>query len=176
MRFNLIAAGALLVGALGGCSSSAQDAQAQRFCPPGVVVTDAANLTRFKPGAGRDPTDVQFQAEIGKVETKCDFSRRGGVSIDMRVAIVVNEGPAALNRTAQMAYFVAIIAPGRQVVARKEFPADYTFAGNRNRVIGLEELTQSIPGITDVQAQGYQVAVGFVLTQDELNYNRQRKR
>lgn len=176
MRASPLAALALIVGAVGGCSSSAQDAQQQRFCPPGVIVTDAANLTRFKPGAGRDPTDVQFQAEIGKVETKCSFARRGGVSVEMRVAIGVAEGPAAQNRTAQLTYFVAIIAPGRQVVARKEFPADYQFAGNRNRVVGLEELTQEIPEITDVQAQGYQIAVGFVLSPDELAYNRQRRR
>lgn len=176
MRAALAAALVLAAGGLSGCSSAAQDAQAQRFCPPGVTVTDAATLTRFKPGAGRDPTDVQFQAELGKIETVCKFASKGGVSIDMRVAIAVGEGPAAQNRTAQLSYFVAIIAPGRQVLARKEFAADYTFTGNRNRLVGLEELTQEIPGITDIQAQGYQIAVGFVLSPDELNYNRQRRR
>lgn len=175
MRGSNLLALALIAGSLGACSSSAQDAQQQRFCPPGVIVTDAANLVRFRPGHGRDPTDVQFQAEIGKVETRCSFSK-SGVSVEMRVAIGVVEGPAAQNRTAQLSYFVAIIGPGRQVAARREFPADYQFTGNRNRVFGLEELTQVIPGVTDVQAQGYQIAVGFVLTQDELTYNRQRRR
>jgi len=175
MRVSFLGLLALAVSALTGCTSSADEANAQRFCPPGVVVTDAATLTRFKPGAGRDPTDVLFQAELGKIETKCSFSKRG-VSIDMRVAIAVGEGPAAQNRQAQLSYFVAIIAPGRQVVARVEFPADYQFTGNRSRLVGVEELAQEIPGVTDIQAQGYQIAVGFVLSPDELNYNRQRKR
>jgi hypothetical protein len=172
VRSAFSAALGLGVALLAGCSASQEN---PRACPPGVIVTDAARLVRFKPGAGRDPTDVQFQAEIGQIGTQCKFSR-SGVSIDTRVAIAVSEGPAAQNRQAQVTYFIAIIGPGRQIVARKEFVADYTFTGNRTRVGTIEELSQELPGVTDQLAPGYQIAVGFVLTQDEMNYNRQRTR
>lgn len=170
----LVAAAAVLV-ALGACTSREEKNRQQGFCPKGFTVGDAASLTRFKPGPGRDPTDVQFRAQVVKVESSCDFDK-SGVDIATKVTIGVLEGPAAINRRANVGYFVAIIDPSRKVVARQEFAADFTFEGNHNRLASVEELSERLPGVNTTNAQDYQIAVGLLVSPDELQYNRARQR
>ncbi|MEO8560411.1 MAG: hypothetical protein ABI439_15165 [Rhodospirillales bacterium] len=174
-RVAPFAGAALLVAALVACTSSAEKSRQQGFCPKGFTVGDAAGMTRFKPGPGRDPTDVQFRAEIVKVESNCEFDKNGA-DIDTKVTIAVQEGPSALNRSASFGYFVAILDGNKRVVARQEFASEFKFEGNRNRMASLEELSERIPGLTSKDSANYQIVVGLLVTPDELNYNRQRQR
>ncbi|MGE0151344.1 MAG: hypothetical protein AB7R90_01910 [Reyranellaceae bacterium] len=169
-----IVLGALLIAA--GCTSKAQEARNAASCPKAYIVGDAAQLTRFKPGPGRDPTDVLFRADIMQAENKCSFSR-SGVVIDTKLTLAVQEGPAAAtqNRQAALNYFVALIGPNSQILAREEFTSDFRFEGNRTRLAGVEELTQRA-GFTADDAGGYQVAVGLALSHEELDYNRRLQR
>jgi hypothetical protein len=159
-----------------GCTSKAQEARNAAACPKAYIVGDASSLVRFKQGPGRDPTDVLFRADVMKAENKCEFSR-SGVTIETKVQLGVQEGPAAAsqNRQATFNYFVALIGPNNQILAREEFTADYRFEGNRTRLAGLEELTQRA-GFSAEQAGGYQVAIGIAVTPEELNYNRRLQR
>ncbi len=169
-----IVAAALLAAA--GCTTKAQEARNAAVCPKAYVVGDASQLTRFKSGPGRDPTDVLFRADVMGADNKCDFSR-SGVVIDTRVTLAVQEGPAAAiqNRQAAFNYFVALIGPDNRILAREEFTADFRFEGNRTRLAGVEELTQRA-GFTPDNAGGYQVAVGIALSPEELDYNRRLQR
>lgn len=159
-----------------GCTSKAQESRNAAVCPKAYIVGDASSLVRFKQGPGRDPTDVLFRADVMKAENKCDFSRNG-VTIETKVQLGIQEGPAAATQGRQAAfnYFVALIGPNNQIVAREEFTADYRFEGNRTRLAGVEELVQRA-GFTSEQAGAYQVAVGIALSVEELNYNRRLAR
>ncbi len=120
-------------------------------------------------------TPQERAAEVVKVESTCAFDK-SGADIQTKVTIGVLEGPAAVNRQASVGYFVALIDPQRKVVARQEFTSDFKFEGNRNRLASLEELTERLPGVSTRDAAGYQIAVGLLVSPDELNYNRQRQR
>lgn len=169
-----IVLGAALLAA--GCTSKAEEARNAVVCPKAYIVGDASQLVRFKPGPGRDPTDVLFRADVMRAENKCEFGRNG-VVIETKVQLGVQEGPAAAaqNRQAAFNYFVALIGPNSQILAREEFTADYKFEGNRTRLAGVEELTQRA-GFTSATANGYQIAVGIALSQEELSYNRRLQR
>jgi len=174
-RFGTLALALLVVAIAGGCTSRAENQRQQAFCPKGFTVGDAASMTRFKPGPGRDPTDVQFGAEVVKIESTCSFDKNG-VEIETKVTIGVLEGPAAVNRQANFGYFVAILDGNRKVVARQEFTADFKFEGNRNRLASVDELTERLPGLTSKDTPNYQIVVGLLVSPDELNYNRQGRR
>ena len=164
----------IAVAVLAGCSSKSDKAEAAAFCPKAYIVGDASQLTRFKPGPGRDPTDVAFRADVLQAENVCEFSR-DGATIDTKVTLGVQEGPSAQNRQASFNYFVALIGPGNRIVAREEFTADFKFEGNRTRLAGVEELRQRA-GLTTETAAGYQVAIGIALSPEELDYNRRLQR
>ncbi len=53
---------ALLLAGCGG--KSKEEAAVGTYCPNPFVVQDAQSLTRFKPGPGRDPRDIVFQASL----------------------------------------------------------------------------------------------------------------
>jgi hypothetical protein len=168
------ALGVLLIAA--GCTSKADEASNAAVCPKAYIVGDASQLVRFKQGPGRDPTDVLFRADVLRADNKCSFSRTG-VVIDTRVTLGVQEGPAAAtqNRQAAFNYFVALIGPGNQILAREDFRADFQFQGNRTRLGGVEELTQRA-GFTADQAGSYQIAIGLALSREEVEYNRRLQR
>jgi len=179
VSFSPAARAALVLGAVlavAGCTTKAQEARNAASCPKAYIVGDAAQLVRFKPGPGRDPTDVLFRADVLRADNKCEFSR-DGVVIDTNVTLAVQEGPAAATQGRQAAfnYFVALIGPNNRILAREEFTADYRFDGNRTRLAGVEELRQRA-GFTSDQAGAYQVAVGLALSHEELDYNRRLAR
>lgn len=171
---------AALLASLAACGPSATErVTAAQTCPKVLRVQDASTLTRFQPGRGRDATDTLVQASMSDIGITCS-TRRDRVEVDIVFEIRVAEGPAlarvAPDRKASLEYFVAIIDPQRQVVARRTFNADFQFSGNRTKLQSREELSQHIP-ITAAGAGGaYQIAVGFVLTQPEVEFNRRGTR
>lgn len=174
-RFMLLPAlGLATFLAVGACTTNEELQQTAISCPQAMRVLDAARLTRFRDGRGRDPTDVMVEAEISDVGLRCsvDGSR---IDMEIRVRMVAVEGPALATqtpRTAPLRYFVALIDPYRRIVTRSEFAADFQFEGNRTRIATMDELTHRINLVKGEPTLGYQIAVGFVLSQDEVDYNR----
>ena len=67
----------------------------QRYaCPAVFILQDAQNLTRFKPGPGRDITDIRFEAEIFDFRGQCNFDEDDGiwaVEVELLVQISVEK-------------------------------------------------------------------------------------
>jgi hypothetical protein len=171
---------AALLASLVACGPSASErVTAAQACPKALRVQDASTLTRFQPGRGRDATDTIVQASMSDINVAC-AARRDRVDVDIVFEVRVAEGPA-LSRTAPdrkvaLEYFVAIIDPQRQILTRRTFNADFQFSGNRTKLQSREELSQRIPLSAAGTGGGYQIAVGFVMTPDEVEFNRRGTR
>ena len=63
-------------------------------------------LTRFT-GQGHDLTDVIFEARIEDVVLICDYDD-GVIEADVRVRVLVVDGPADRERVVELTYFVDI--------------------------------------------------------------------
>ncbi len=172
LRLLPLVAPGILVSVLAGCGPSTQEISDLRAgCPQAMRVQDAANLTRFKPGGGRDRTDVLFQAELSKVDIACDL-RKSAVYVELTMNIVVSQGPALTDRAANVGYFVRVLNPSGTIVQGRNFSADYKFAGNRTREGSSEQLSLNIPLAQGQSGGAYTVAVGLLPTHEELEYNR----
>ena len=181
MLSRLLLPAALALGAvLAACGpSTTARVTAAQLCPKVLRVQDAATLTRFRPGRGRDATDTLVQASLSDITVACSTGR-DRVEADIVFEIRVAEGPALAravpDRKVALEYFVAIIDPQRQILVRRTFNADFQFTGNRTKLQSKEELTQRIPLATPNSGGGYQIAVGFVMTPDEVEFNRRGTR
>ncbi len=148
-------------------------------CPDIVIVQDAAEVTQFLPGPGRDLTDVTLEARVvdfrGFCETDLEDDRSGAVDVELELLMVAARGPAAAGRVASVRYFVAIADKEENVLARAEFETEFTFEGNRNRIGFAEELTQRIPLRRGQLGDNFSVFVGFVLTDEGLKFNRNKR-
>lgn len=149
-------------------------------CPNIVIVQDAAELTQFLPGPGRDLTDVTLEARISDFRGFCDTDvddddGTGTVEVEMQLILVATRGPASTSREATLRYFVAIADTEENILAREEFETTIAFERNRNRVALGEDLTQKIPLRGGQLGDAFNIFVGFQLSDADLKYNRNKR-
>lgn len=145
-------------------------------CPPVVVLKDAASLVRYRPGPGRDVTDVLFRADLVDFRGLCKYNRkRTEVDIDLSVVFDVRRGPANTTRKATFDYFVAIpyFYPAPQ--GKQVFPISVSFKGNRTRLRYRDRVDLVIPLDPKRLRDKYTVYLGFQLTPEEVEANRRRR-
>jgi hypothetical protein len=145
-------------------------------CPNGAALMEASTVTKLRPGAGKDPTDVVLTAELAKPKVDCDYDKdEGKVEANIRFPVTVTRGPAASSEPQQLVYFVAIVDLDNTVVAKKNFIREVTMDQPVQTFDeSPEAMTFTIP--KDKKPVGYEVLVGFQLTQGELAYNREKHR
>jgi hypothetical protein len=169
---NLATCAALGIS-LAGASCSMFDNTPQHPCPQAGVPRDAATLTRFQPGPGRDLTDVIFDARVQDVKLSCSYDSKGA-NVDLLVMLRVDRGPASQERSATVPYFVAVTDPQHNVLAKQVFTKTLAFPPNVSRVADSDETEELIPLPKGKSAQRYGIVVGMQLTPDELKYNRDK--
>ncbi len=168
MRRAAIIGLALLLSACGMFGSSSAPAVT---CPEVSKVGDVARLTRFGPG-GHDLTDVAFEAVVGKLGGTCSRGENGSVDVQLTVEFIAGRGPADHTRKAPFSYFIAVVDKNDNILAREQFDTGVQFPGNQTRNAITEEVDENIPLQKDQQGNQFRVFVGFVLTPDEVAYNR----
>lgn len=143
-------------------------------CPSVSVLRDAAELIRYRPGPGRDMTDVVEQAKFASYKLTCDYNRNK-LTVELTLDIVAEAGPAAQGREMEVPYFVAVIGPDDKILAKKVFTSVIDLPVGQRRAGVREETEQLIP-LQDFQTgASFQIMIGFQLTEAELKDNRRRK-
>jgi hypothetical protein len=150
-------------------------AKPQFDCPITAGVADAAVLSKFRPGPGRDLTDVRYQVRLTDVTSECRYDSKG-VDVRMRAGFALELGPANPDRKAAYEFFVAITDPNDEIVAKRIFTTPLAFPANVGYVEHVEELQQRIPLPKGGSAADYRIIIGLQLTEDELDYNRKYER
>lgn len=175
---RVLIAVAALVG-LAGCSAFGDKIQPQ-ICPRISVIEDAKTVTKFRPGPGRDLTDIVIEGEITALSLECSQTgdgKAGTGRIDVVVILVLEaeRGAADRERRGAVEYFIGIADRERNILRRQLFTAPVTFTGNVTRVqVTDEPVDLKIPLKAGQSAADYEIMVGFQLSRDELEYNRRR--
>ncbi len=139
-------------------------------CPQVTKIGEAARLTRFA-GSGHDVTDVLFEAAIGDINGKCSISDNA-VNVQMTADFIASRGPADKSHKAVFAYFVAITDIHDKILARQQFDSSIDFPGNKTRAGIREDLQQIIPMQKSQRGDDFHIYIGFVLSHEEVAYNR----
>lgn len=165
-----VGAAALALGACGGGGSASKEISAA-YCPAPFTVQDAQSLTRFKPGQGRDPRDVMYEASLTAAGTAC-AAGRGRMEVELKMRIAVNAGPAVGAGVSSVPYFVRVLDGNGAVREGQNFNADFKLSSGSPRGASLEELTLTLYYGRPTDLGGYRIAVGLKPTTEELEYNR----
>jgi hypothetical protein len=171
-RACLAGAALMLAATLGLAACSTTPAA---ICPRVGVLEQASSLTRFQPGGGAVPGDVQFKADITRVDTDCKYSGTGNADLEanLRLYITAERGPALQGGTANAEYFVVITDRAGVVLAKRTFPLKIDF-GNR-QAVDLTEGTWQYFRLNRGGGAGYEIWSGWQLSDAELEYNRQAR-
>jgi hypothetical protein len=170
-RIALAGTLALVLGALTSCSLF--DTSKQFDCPVVGMPRETATLTRFREGPGRDLTDVVYEASIADVKLACTYTSKG-VNIDLGVVLAADRGPANTARTATIPYYIAVVDPERNILAKEVFTKALTFQQNVSRAVDMDETQEVIPLPKGKSAERYGIVIGMQLTAEEVEYNRNK--
>ncbi len=143
------------------------------ICPTVAVVAEAADMTRFAIGGGRDVVDVGYVVQFSDVEWSCDLD--GSIlEVDLTVFVAATAGPTSQARTADFEYFVALAARGGGVLVKETFPSRIALTSDDGTGRISEEIEQRIPLRADQSGDDFEILIGFQLTREQLEYNRAR--
>ena len=173
LRCVALAAVAIVVA---GCSDDDED---EVPCPAAKVMGEPSELTRFRDGPGRDPTDVLFMARMMRVVGECTYDLDGGeIEIDLEVAMEVFRGAAMAGGEVNYSYFVAVAewTPDSRsepvIRSREAFEVQTRIPSGRRGLRYNDLLEISIPRPDNRNVRNFVLYLGFELTRDELSYNR----
>jgi hypothetical protein len=172
-----ILAGSLALLATASCSGTENIASFP--CPVVAPVRELSYLTKFQ-GESQDLSDTLFEAKIDQVlpAVNCiyeDEDGRRAIVYDIRVRFVAQRGPKDREAVARFNYFMAITGPGGQPLTRQVFDTEIAFE-NATQAFIIEELQPRIPLKQGENGDWYRIYVGFMLSEQELAYNRRNPR
>jgi hypothetical protein len=142
-------------------------------CPRVSVLNDAKRLVTFAPGGGADLSAMVSEVRLVGVSAKCSY-RKDEVEVHMALTIAARRGPADRSRKAPAKYFVAIMAPSRNIVAKRVFDVTLSFPVNVDAGGLTDNLVQKIPLGVGERGTGYRIIAGLQLTPGQLKFNRDR--
>lgn len=162
-----------LVPVLASCS--VLDKKEPPPCPKISVLSDAAQVTVFRAGPGRDLTDVDSEVQIAGYQGSCGYSDNK-LKITLQLGLTATRGPADTDRKAETAYFVAVPGFYPKPEAKAVFPVSIPFIENVTTAKYVdEEVTMELPWTGGNDLSKYEVFIGLQLTPDQLEHNRRQK-
>ena len=172
----------LLAGALITVGCATANAPVVR-CPVTRVLEDPAQLTRFKPGAGRDITDIDFDVAFAENTGAgtCEIDE-DKIDVELKVLIVANRGTANTSRRGSFDFFITVVDQDDNVLVQngsafwEKFEGQVDFPGNQTRVTYTDEFVTTIPLKSGLSARDLRIFIGLELSPEELEYNRSRRR
>jgi hypothetical protein len=152
---------------LSGCSGPERDTFAPA-CPSVAPLPTAGEVTIYKPGGGRDLTDVQLQGRISSAAGSCEAGdAKNTIDAVVRVSMQFQRGPAAPTRQANVPYFVAV-SKGNTILDKTVRAVQVNFPANIDTASATTEPVQmTLPVSAGSSAAAYTVWVGFQLAPPE---------
>ncbi len=159
---------------LAGCAATEGDLAP---CPAARVLAEPSELTRFRAGPGRDPTDQLFTAAFLRVTGECNYDGDGGdIDVTLEVTMEILRGPASPDGKAAFGYFVAVAERSPEggepaVLNRQSFQVAVDMPPARRGARYQDVLTVTIPRPDGRDVRAFVLYLGFELSREELNYN-----
>ncbi len=166
------ALGAILLLALAACTSTQPPPAGG--CPKVAVLGELAELVRFRPGAGRDLTDVELQVKFSTLASGCRYDKQS-VETEIDIEVEAGRGPAMGQSKATFQYFAAVTNPAGEIVAKETFDAMVEFKGNTTRLVVADQLTPRIPLADRNSGPNWGILLGLQLTDEQREWIRQRR-
>lgn len=164
-----------LLGGLLLLAACARNEAAAVACPTVLILGDAGRFTQFRPGGGRDITDIEAEGEIAGFRGACERTK-DGIDLTLALAFQLSRGAADSDRQIDFSYFVAVPAFYPDAKAKAVLPVRVAVPDNVSMMRYVDEqVTLKLPLEPGESGGRYEVFIGFQLDEEQLRHNRQRK-
>jgi hypothetical protein len=142
-------------------------------CPHAIIMPELQAVAKFRPGPGRQDSDVTYGARLLAADTSCTADKKkGGVNVATKLGVAaIRVNPDVRN--GQITYFVAVIDRKQAILNKRDFTIDLDFPRNQSRLEITEQLEEFIWLSGEANGADYGIVIGFELTPEELQYNRE---
>ncbi len=150
-------------------------------CPRIGILGDARKAVQFRPGPGRDLTDVAYEVELLDYNGGCKFEDKDkvknvAVTVTFTLQIAATRGPAAGDsRESVVPYFIAVVDKQQNILSRDAFLARIPLPPGRRRVAVGDELEQRIPLPAGRSTRDIEILIGLQLDNEQLDFNRKQR-
>jgi hypothetical protein len=145
-------------------------------CPTVRVLYDASRFVELN---GEEQFgNVGYTGEIQNVRSFCRYAGTDPIRMELEVDFAFGKGPRAQGAGKSVSYWVAVTRRDIAPIARQDFTIAAQFPTGTDRVA----VTDKIGAITiprankDVSGANFEILVGFNLTPEQLQFNRDGKR
>ena len=153
--------------AVSGCSwfGSSKPPEA---CPSAVILRPLANTAVFGSGLEPRPDTVAFYGLLSEVDRQCDYAD-DAVHASLDVIVIGQRGPAGKGDAVDLTYFVAVTAPGQQILSKKPFSVRITFDPDQIRSGVTDHIEETIP-LAGRKGSDLSLMVGFQQTPQVIDF------
>jgi hypothetical protein len=146
-------------------------------CPFVKVLYDAARYVEFKQSQEAF-ADVGYTGEIENISSGCAYKADEPITLGARILFELGRGPQASGRQKTYRYWVAVTDRNHAVLQKAWFELPVTFPVGQDRVAVTDQLNKIIIPRKDAKVSGtnFEVLVGFDVTPEMADFNRQGKR
>jgi len=175
MRAGLVTALALIVAGCGWWTGENQKIERARGCPNAGILADAQQKTEYRPGPGRDITDVAYRWELLDAVADCSYSDTM-IDVDYALSMSVTAGPAATRRLVTAPIFVAVTRNGESILQKTTFEAEVEFEPGKRVAVYTRTFKGLEFEVGEDDGALYDIVLGFQLRPEQVQANRSRPR
>jgi len=142
-------------------------------CPGAAIMPELQAVAKFGAGPGRQDTDATYGARLLAASNSCSGDKKkGGVIVTTKLGVTAMRVNPEVTK-GQLTYFVAVIDRKQKILNKRDFVIDLEFPRNRSNLTITEQLEEFISLPKDGSGADYAIVIGFELTPDERQYNRE---
>ncbi len=148
-------------------------------CPLMGVLYDNSRLVQFAQPNAQRYANIAFTGEMDGVQGLCRYVDADPITMNMDITMQFGRGPAAAGAERKTyRYWVAVTRRGRAPIAKQYFDVDVRFPHGQDVVSHTEHISRIVipRANADISGENFEILVGFELTPDQLQFNRDGRR
>jgi hypothetical protein len=147
-------------------------------CPLMGVLYDNSRLVDFAAPNQERYANIEFTGEMQGVSGLCRYVDADPITMSVDIEMAFGRGPAATSDRQTYRYWVAVTRRGIAPIAKEYFDVDVRFDRDEAVVTRTERIERIvIPRATaDMSGENFEILVGFELTPEQLQFNRDGRR
>jgi hypothetical protein len=146
-------------------------------CPYVKILYDAGRYVEFK-DSNVASSSVQFTGELEGLSSGCAYKTNDPIKVVVELLFGFGRGPSAVGSSKTYRYWVAVTDRNADVLAKQYFDITAKFAPGQDRLMMTDHINDiTIPRAdANVSGSNFEVLVGFDVTPEMADFNRQGKR
>jgi len=142
------------------------------------VLYDSSRLVQFAQPNAQRYANIAYTGEMEGVHGLCRYIDADPITMNVDISMQFGRGPAANSDHRTYRYWVAVTRRGRAPIAKQYFDVDVAFPRNQLVVSRVEHINRIVipRANADISGENFEILVGFDLTPEQLQFNRDGRR